>query len=83
MNETELATLMATVKNIQKELGELKQMVKKEYLTKEGSKNLRTVVKQNCEDIKEIQGNLSKAVWIVLSAVMTAVIYLVIRNGGG
>lgn len=83
MNETELATLMATVKNIQKELGELKQMVKKEYLTKEGSKNLGTVVKQNCKDIKEIQGNLSKAVWIVLSAVMTAVIYLVIRNGGG
>jgi hypothetical protein len=83
MNESELATLMATVRNIEKEVAELKVTVRESYQTKEGSINLRTVVEQNCKDIKEIQGNLSKAVWIVLSAVMTAVIYLVIRNGGG
>jgi hypothetical protein len=82
MNESELATLMATVRNIEKEVAELKATVRESYQTKEGSINLRTVVNQNCNDIKEIQGNLSKAVWIVLSTVITAVVYLVIRNGG-
>lgn len=80
MTEKELAELLATVRNIEKEVQELKNSMKMEYQTKEGSVNIRDRVRQNCNDIKEIQVNLSKAVWIVLSTIITAVIYLVIRT---
>ena len=90
MTDKKTTELIVTVRNIEKQVTELKSDIKKDYLTKEGSYNIQEQVKhiqeqlsleirEIKEDVKGVRADLSKVVWIVLTAVISAILYLIIK----
>ena len=80
IDEKTITEIEVTVKNIEKEIAEIKSSIKSDYQTKEGYVRNRECIDDLEERIVKIEGNLSKVVWIVLTTVITAVLYLVIKQ---
>lgn len=79
-SDTTITEIQVTVKNIEREIAEIKSSIKSDYQTKEGYVRNRECIDDLEERIVKIEGNLSKVVWIVLTTVITAVLYLVIKQ---
>ena len=71
--EKQIARIEVKLEQVEKEILYIKECLKKEYGSKENQDELK-------ERITKIEINLSKLVWIVLTAVITAILYLVIRT---
>lgn len=83
-NTKVITEIQVTVKNIEREISELKSSLKSDYQTKESVVSLKESFRDCTADLEErvvkIEANLSKIVWIVLTAVITAILYLVIKT---
>lgn len=75
-----ITEIQVTVKNIEKEIAEIKSTLKSDYQTKEGYSRNKECISELEERVVKIEGNLSRVVWIVLSVVITAILYLVIKT---
>lgn len=79
-NTRVITEIKVKLENIEKQINELKGVVKSDYQTKEGSLTIKDCMGDLEERIVKIEANLSKVVWIVLSAVISAILYLVIKT---
>jgi len=78
--EKQIARIETKLENIEKEIKDIKSSVKSDYQTKEGAEGCRGMVNNLQERVTKIEGNLSKVVWIVLTAIISAILYLVINT---
>ena len=74
ITEREVAELIVKVDRMQTDICELKEIMKGEYQTKERAKEIE-------KDVAQIQGGLSKVVLLVISIVITELIYFLINKG--
>lgn len=75
-----IAEIQVTVKNIEKEIAEIKNTIKTDYQTKDAYARNRECIGELEERIEKIEANLSKVVWMVLSAVISAILYVIMKN---
>ena len=80
IDERSITEIQVTVKNIEKEIAEIKSSIRSDYQTKEGFIRNKECIQELEERIIKIEGNISKVVWIVLTAVISAILYLVIKT---
>lgn len=79
-NDKIITEIQITVRNIEKEIAEIKSSIKSDYQTKEGFLRNKECIEDIEERVVKIEGNLSKVVWIVLTAVISAILYLVLKS---
>ena len=85
MTDTKTITeIQVTMREMQKDIQEIKECLKTEYQTKEGAVAVKEASVKLAVDLEgrvtKIEGSLSKVVWIVLSAIISAILYLVIKT---
>jgi len=89
------AEIQITLKDIEREIAEIKQCLKTEYQTKENATATKDASMKLASDLEKrvsnleamldarigkIEGNLSKITWAIIMAVLGAVLSLVIKG---
>ena len=77
--ERQIARIETKLESIENEVRDIKSSVKSDYQTKEGATSCRAMVEGLHQRIVKIESNLSKVVWIVLTAVISAILYLIFK----
>ena len=78
--EKQITRVETKLENIEREIGDIKGSIRTDYQTKEGARISNNEMDRLTERIIKIEGSLSKVVWIVLTAIISAILYLVIST---